>query len=554
MASPNTDPQAARLQAALGPAYAVEGRIGQGGFASVYLVRDLALKRALAVKALSPDLLRSATAMTRFQREAETVAQLSHPHIVPLHFIGHTADVFYLAMAYVEGESLAARLARDGTLDPATTTRILSEVASALDLAHRRGVIHRDIKPHNILLERDSGRALLTDFGIARTAKGVSLTASGEVLGSPTYISPEQLAGEPVDGRADLFALGVVGYEMLAGRLPFAGAIPTELLGERGAEAVEPVEHARPDAPPDLAAAINRCLAREPARRFASADQLVRALGASAAPSARRPAAPSASRARPRRRLAVLSVIALLAAAAAYLGTRSHAAPPAGAGSVPAGMALVPAGTYTIGRDDGPLWSRPAHHVALHAFYLDKTEVTVAEYHRFVAATGARAPWRAPPDSTLPATGVPWAQATAFCAWRHPGTGRLPTEEEWEAAARGAAALRYPWGMAWKPGAANTRGALSGRLAPVGAFSAGSTANGIFDLIGNAWEWTMSRASAYPGGSAPPRSTGMYVIRGGAYNTPDSAADGSRRAWQPPSGASPGELAATGFRCAAAGP
>ena len=198
------DPLAARLQTALGAGYAVERAIGQGGFAAVYLVRDLTLKRPLAVKVLSPDLLLSTTAQERFRREAETIAQLSHPHIVPLHFIGNAGDIFYLAMEYVDGESLADRLEREGRIGVEDSTRILREVASALDLAHRRGVVHRDIKPHNVLVERDSGRALVTDFGIARTAENSSLTASGMVVGTPTYMSPEQVVGDKVDHRADL--------------------------------------------------------------------------------------------------------------------------------------------------------------------------------------------------------------------------------------------------------------------------------------------------------------------------------------------------------------
>jgi len=549
-----SDPLATRLQAALGPGYAVERPIGQGGFAAVYLVRDLTLKRPLAVKVLSPDLLLSTTAQERFRREAETIAQLSHPHIVPLHFIGNANDIFYLAMEYVDGESLADRLEREGRVGVEDTTRILREVASALDLAHRRGVIHRDIKPHNVLLERDSGRALVTDFGIARTAENSSLTASGMVVGTPTYMSPEQVVGDKVDHRADLYALGIVGYEMLAGRPPFGGSTPTEVLMKRVAAPAELVERARPDAPPALSAVINRCLQQDPEQRFQTAGEIVRALGGITPVSGGHSTAElvrGKRRAR-RERFITLGVVLVLAVAGglwAWLGRSSRQPAPPAAPVIPAGMVLIPGGSYTIGRNDGPPWARPAHQVALSAFYLDRTEVTVGDYQRFVAATGALPPWRVQPDSALPVTGVMWAEAMAYCAWKAPGRARLPTEEEWEAAARGSAAHRYPWGPDWVTGAANTQGAKRARPAPVGSYPHGASPLGIQDLIGNVWEWTKSPAAAYPGGATPPRSEGMYVIRGGAYNTPDSIADATRRGYEPGTGLTRADLVVTGFRC-----
>ncbi len=549
------DELATRLQSALGAGYAVERTIGQGGFAAVYLVRDLSLKRPLAVKVLSPDLLLSTTAQERFRREAETVAQLSHPHIVPLHFIGNANDIFYLAMEYVDGESLADRLEREGRIGVEDATRILREVASALDLAHRRGVVHRDIKPHNVLLERDSGRALVTDFGIARTAENSSLTASGMVVGTPTYMSPEQVVGDAVDHRADLYALGIVGYEMLAGRPPFGGSTPTEVLMKRVATPAEPVERARPEAPPALAAVINRCLQQNPDQRFQTAGEIVRALGGITPVSGGHSTVELVrGRRRAQRQVNLaLGAVVVVAAAAGLWVWRSHrtgvpAAIPA-ASTVPAGMVPVPAGTYTIGRDDGSPWARPAHQVTLPTFFLDRTEVTVGAYRRFVLATGALPPWKVQPDSSLPVTGVMWAEATAYCAWQYPGRGRLPTEEEWEAAARGADARPYPWGLAWSAGAANTQGVKRGGPAPVGSFPRGNSALGFQDLIGNVWEWTRSPAAAYPGGVAPPRNQGMYVIRGGAYNTPDSIADATRRGWEPGTGLTRADLAATGFRC-----
>ncbi|HXY20554.1 MAG TPA: bifunctional serine/threonine-protein kinase/formylglycine-generating enzyme family protein [Gemmatimonadales bacterium] len=554
------DDLAARLQAALGAGYAVERPIGQGGFAAVYLVRDLTLKRPLAVKVLSPDLLLSATAQERFRREAETIAQLSHPNIVPLHFIGNANDIFYLAMAYVDGESLADRIDREKRIDVEDAARILREVASALDLAHRRGVIHRDIKPHNVLLERDSGRALVTDFGIARTAENSSLTASGMVVGTPTYMSPEQVVGDKVDHRADLYALGVVGYEMLAGRPPFSGTTPTEVLMKRVATPAEPVQRARPDAPPALADVIDRCLQQDPAARFATGGEIVRALGGSTPISGGHTTAEVARagrRATGRMLLVGGALLALLAVAGLWQwrGRATRRPRPPAAPSVPAGMVLIPGGTYTIGRNDGPRWSQPAHPVTLAPFYLDRTEVTVGEYQRFLTASGGQAVLgiaadTASRDSLLPVTGVMWSQAMYYCGLKHGPGARLPTEEEWEAAARGAQAHRFPWGDAWVSGAANVQSTRRGRVAPAGSFPLGDSPQGVSDLIGNAWEWTASPMKAYPGGSRPPRSADTYVIRGGGFNTPDSIADATYRGYQP-AVAAPAAFAATGFRCMA---
>src|SRR4051794_3461253 len=213
------DALAVRLQDAIGDNYKVEKTLGAGGFAVVYLVRDLSLKRHLAVKVLSPDLITSKTVLERFRREAETVAQLSHPNIVPLHFIGQKDDLLYLAMACIDGGSVADRLEKEGPLPIADASRIIAEVASALAHAHKRGVVHRDIKPQNVLLDSDSGRSLVTDFGIARTTDS-SLTATGMFVGTPTYLAPEQVTGEPSDHRADIYSLGVMAYEIIGGRTP----------------------------------------------------------------------------------------------------------------------------------------------------------------------------------------------------------------------------------------------------------------------------------------------------------------------------------------------
>lgn len=539
-----------RLQAALGSEYAVERQVGQGGFAMVFLVRDRTLKRALAVKVLSPDLVLSKSLIERFRREAETIAQLSHAHIVPVHFVGQREDLFYLAMAFVEGETLADRLERQGALPVEEAARIFREIASALELAHRRGVIHRDIKPQNVLLERDSGRALLTDFGIARTAEASALTASGMVVGTPAYMSPEQVTGDTVDHRTDLYALGTVAYQMLAGKPPFTGTTPEAVLFRRVAEAPEPIERVRPHVPASLAELVNRCLAPDPAKRPASAAEIVQGLGGATPPSGTgslpRPLA------RRRRRVWVGGALAGLGVVAVtgtlLLVIRRQAIPALPALAVPDGMVLIPGGSYTIGANEGHSWSRPAHTVPLDTFAIDRTEVTVEAYARFMATSGAPAPWSRMPDPAMPVTGVTWAEAQAYCRARTPG-GRLPTEAEWEAAARGPEGRKYPWGTAWEPSAAVVGLAAEASPEPVASRPGGATPTGIYDLVGNAWEWTASPMEPYVGGEPAPRSQGTYVIRGAGFNTPRSLADATYRGYMTPA-ASRQDLRATGFRCA----
>ncbi|HEX6060359.1 MAG TPA: serine/threonine-protein kinase [Gemmatimonadaceae bacterium] len=272
-----------RVERALAPQYELDREIGRGGMGIVYRARDARLKRAVAVKLLPPELAYRGEIRSRFLREAETAAQLSHPHIVPIHAVDERDGLVYFVMGYVEGENLARRLHERGRLDPDETRRILCEVGNALAYAHARGVIHRDIKPDNILLEKESGRAMVTDFGIARAVSDSSgdsrLTATGTAIGTPAFMSPEQCAGDrEIDGRSDLYSLGVVGYQMLTGELPFTAPNTPMMLVKHISERPLPIEQKRTDLPPDMARAIMMLLEKEPADRFPSASALVAAL------------------------------------------------------------------------------------------------------------------------------------------------------------------------------------------------------------------------------------------------------------------------------------
>ena len=221
-----------RLQAALGDSYRIERELGGGGMSHVYVARETALGRQVVIKVLPPE-MSAAVNIERFRREIQLVASLQHPHIVTVHSAGQAGDLLYYTMPLVEGESLRARLARDGALSAYETVRILSDVADALAYAHSRGVVHRDIKPDNVLIFRN--HAMVTDFGVAKAMSDASgssaLTSLGVSLGTPAYMSPEQVAADPnADHRADLYALGAMAYEMLCGHAPFTGMSPQQVL------------------------------------------------------------------------------------------------------------------------------------------------------------------------------------------------------------------------------------------------------------------------------------------------------------------------------------
>ncbi|MFL5475033.1 MAG: protein kinase domain-containing protein [Gemmatimonadales bacterium] len=282
MTAPSDRPLAARLADALGDAYTIEGEIGRGGMGVVYRARDERLQRRVAIKVLPPELAFQQDIRERFTREAQTAARLSHPHIVPIHSVGEGQNLVYFVMGYVDGESLAARIRRRGPLPVEEVRRIMKETADALGAAHAFSVIHRDIKPDNILLEGTRGRVMVTDFGIAKalsTASGATLTGVGVAIGTPAFMSPEQAAGERnIDGRSDLYSLGVVTYQMLTGKLPFNAPSVAGILMKQITEAAPDIRRSRPDIPDDLALAVARCLEKDPESRWPTADALRRAL------------------------------------------------------------------------------------------------------------------------------------------------------------------------------------------------------------------------------------------------------------------------------------
>ena len=271
------DPLFLSLQEALAGHYALERELGRGGMAVVYLARDVRLDRPVAIKLLPPELAAHDKLRERFLREARTAARLSHPHIVPIHAVDEVRGFVFYVMSYVDGETLAERVANRGPLPPRETSRVLQEVAGALAAAHAQGVVHRDVKPGNILLERATGRAMVTDFGIARVADGAE-TAVGELLGTPEYMSPEQSAGEAVDARSDVYSLGIVAFYTISGQLPFTAPTIQGVLAKQLTQLPPPVASVAAGIPASLGNAIDTCLVKDPSRRFQSAEAFSNAL------------------------------------------------------------------------------------------------------------------------------------------------------------------------------------------------------------------------------------------------------------------------------------
>ncbi|MEW5915118.1 MAG: protein kinase, partial [Gemmatimonadota bacterium] len=271
-----SDPLRERLIAAIGQHYELGTEIGRGGMSVVYRARDLRLNRQVAIKVLPPELAYDPAIRTRFTREAQTSAQLTHAHIVPIYDVGEREGIAFLVMALVSGGNLGAHLAREPQQPIDEVRRLVAEIADALDYAHTRGVIHRDIKPDNVLLDEHTGRAMVNDFGIARAIEaGTRLTVTGNAVGTPTYMSPEQALGErEVDGRSDIYSLGCVAYQMITGRLPFNPSNTMALLHKHVNERPRPIADLRPDAPRALREAIERALQKSPEDRWPTAGAL----------------------------------------------------------------------------------------------------------------------------------------------------------------------------------------------------------------------------------------------------------------------------------------
>ncbi len=648
--------------------YELLAELGRGAMGVVYKARDPKIDRLVALKVIaSAEGLHPTEARQRrerFQREVRAAGRLAHPNIVAVYDVGEDHGRDFLVMEFIDGQSLDQRLRARRPLPLDETLAIGEQVAQALDYAHAHSIIHRDIKPANILLTRD-GVAKVTDFGIARIT-GMETTQTGQSLGTPSYMSPEQISGLSLDGRSDIFSLGAVLYELLSGERAFPGETISTVIYRITHEEPTPLRRLNPAFPASLDACLQKALAKDPSRRYSRAVDLARDLGRAADGGSVSPGAqattvvkmPAPPRARPQKRARrplwpwLLAVGAVAAGLTILLTLRVRTPqpppvqPPAPAVSQPADdaaaqaraaaeeaarrkaaeeeaqrkaetdqlaaekkrieeektllarqqaaidaerkkadeeaarrkaaeqeearrprpgaiqrrgldnaeMVYIPAGTFTMGdtRREGLQNEIPAHPVSVWAFWLDRTEVTNTQFFQFARATGFRARPAllrvAQGKEQHPVVHVTWEDAMEYCRW----TGkRLPTEAEWEYAARGTDGRRYPWGDAWDPNRARFEGNSGGQTtAPVGSYPAGASPFGVLDLAGNVWEWTSSLERPYPyvatDGREDPAAPGLRVVRGGAWRFKPGALRTSVRWGIQPTDQRP----VIGFRCA----
>jgi len=639
----------------------LERRLGEGGFGAVYEAQNVAIPgRRAAVKVLHPHMAFNGEIKQRFINEASAASRAEHENIVQVFDGGVTPDGFcYCVMEFLRGNPLT-KLIQAGKFETLRASNIGVQVASALRAAHELGIVHRDLKPDNIYVvprETNAEFVKVLDFGVAKlmTDEGVQ-TRAGMLIGTPAYMSPEQWQALPdIDGRSDVYALGIILFEMVTGGLPFTGQSTYEWLDAHlNREPPDPAQWAsidpklsrlivqmlkkrREDRPQSMAAVVDALkairgpsgafavpqLTREQATMLASGDGELsqsgrfRAVAAPtpapapptpvAIPSSEPPpplatavlADPSGRSASnvtpgpvaravtptpvgPKRRLPpiaiALGVLAVVGAGAGiFAATRTRPQPPTPEPPkpvvdkepppvgepkekepneepppVPPGLVAIAGGTLQMGRPAGrtPTLDAPVHPETIAPFLLGKSEVTVGDYREYVDSEKARAPWAdaREPDRhpKLPVVNVTREEAEAYCHWRYPKGGRLPTEAEWEWAARGRDGNLYPYGPLYKKEC--THGARpTKRPVDVDALPAcGATADGVVGLSGNVWEWTASPASAYPGSSLPTPPPGFWVVRGGsAFNqSPDEVTATTRSFVNAPN-------PLLGFRCAA---
>ena len=275
---PDDEELAQKVEEAVAGEYEIQGLIGRGGMATVFLGRELALERDVAIKVMAPHVLRSYGMADRFKREARVAAALSHPNIIPIHAVRESGSLVCLVMKRLTGRSLDQIIRDHHPIPVAMAQVILRDIAAGLEFAHQRGVIHRDVKPANILVDQN-GAVVVTDFGIAKAREVDALTASGTSIGTPAYMSPEQAMGTRASPASDQYSLGVVAYEMLAGRMPFIAETAMGLMYQHTHTPPEPLKHLRPDVPIGMAEAVERMLAKRPVDRFPTLTDASRALG-----------------------------------------------------------------------------------------------------------------------------------------------------------------------------------------------------------------------------------------------------------------------------------
>jgi formylglycine-generating enzyme required for sulfatase activity/predicted Ser/Thr protein kinase len=538
--------------------YEIIEEVGRGGFAAVYKAVDTTLDRTVALKVLAPHLLWDPTFVQRFQREAKVAANLDHSNIVTIHEVGQLEGVYFIAMQFLEGRTLSQLLEAEGPLPVSQVQAIVEKVASALDYAHARGFVHRDIKPSNVIVA-DDGRATLTDFGLVKAGEGTKLSTTGVIFGTPEYMSPEQAEGKVLNAQSDIYSLGIVLYEMLAGRAPFV-ADTTPAVMYKHVHEPPPLEELPSDLPQGVVAVVEKALAKKREERYQRAGEMAAALQqamSGAVVEAERVPAPSpvvpVSALPPARPALPWKWVVGIGAVVVVVVGLIIVLVSGGGPAAPPDMVHVPAGEFTMGSNEGESDEQPVHTVYLDAFYIDKTEVTNTQYRACVEAGSCDAP-----SDTIycddadyaqhPVVYVNWNDADAYCRW---AGKRLPSEAEWEKAARGTDGRTYPWGEGVDCDHAQYRG-CGGQTVPVGSRPKGASPYGTLDMAGNVYEWVADwygedYYSRSPGRNPSGPDFGEYrVLRGGSWISVPDDVRGANRAWYVPVSRFNGR----GFRCA----
>lgn len=564
----------------------IDKYLAHGGMAEVYLGTHLTLERPVAVKVLHAYIEENPDLMARFQREAKVVAGLRHPNIVQVYDFDALDGHPYIVMEYLKGPPLAQYLRnlhdRNERIPTHQVARLLKTLTAALDYAHEQGIVHRDIKPGNILLHGKADEipldqpltsdveAVLTDFGLVRLTNSASQTNSGMISGTPSYMSPEQARGDPTDHRTDIYSLGIVLYEMLAGRVPFEAESTLSVIYMQINQPPPPIQGISPK----VQAVMDKALKKNPEERYQSSREMAvdfyLAIGMSAQaetiyevtppkleqtvnqeretaresipPVAPPVQPPDVVQAKPNRRgmwagAGIAATVCLLALVAGVFAFRSSlfgasnpdatdtpevqnteivpvtGAPTATLSTLPTreNMLEIPAGAYTVGRESADEYHVAVQTMQVDGFWIDQFQVTNAQYQQFMDQTGTAAPLIWPAEARFPVRGVTWEQASAYCASQ---SKRLPDEVEWEVAGRGSGPNPqiYPWG----DDASDALKLPEHDTYEVGSTSFNISPFGIHDLVGNVWEWVGEPYVSLP--------EGFKVLRGGRFGLPQDLA------------------------------
>jgi len=534
--------------------YEILGELGRGAMGMVLLGYDPTLDCKVAIKtvrtdSVDPNMRRQME--TRLLREARAAARLDHPGIVPVREFIHEGDAGYIVMKLVQGRTLDHVSPLTQPADPGWVLRVLRDCAAALDHAHARNIVHRDIKPGNIMIDDETGAAQITDFGIAKILGGETSTEPGMVVGTIEYMAPEQLVPGPIDGRADQFSLAVVAYKMLTGAPMYTADTMRRLSYQITAVPPPSACQANPALPPEVDTVFATALSKDPAYRYGSCGDFVWALEMALgyAPPEAQPQEPSSQALN-----AVWIVIAMVALAAVVLvvgavilhlqrreiarppseptKTTSTVVPPSSTTPKPLAAFLnLPTGDMVLVDQGAALLGEPPRTMNVDAFYIDRTEVTNRAYLDFCHATEhATPPGADQAPAGNPVVNVSFDDAKLFAQW---AGKRLPTAEEWEKAARGSQGRAFPWGNEWKSGIANIPQIKSdkGSVMPADALPDGASPYGALNMLGNVWEWVDKQdvpdnegfrilsESKLARNLSPPlsRAEPMYQVRGGSY-------------------------------------